>query len=180
MKKKTSLNFKIITFWVGIIAVTAIFLALFINNRVKVRVFDSMSDIDRAGLLLEGDEVTKQEGTYYVYIYSLKESQHDLNKLQELEPAILNYFTFVSLECDETPIYGYCVDDFSLGYQYESVYGYLQTLNKEINFRNAPLLIKVSNGSVSSVYTTQNKIESELQSAMNHNHDHDHDHDHVH
>ena len=170
MNKKRNLIFKVLTFWFGIIAITALFLAVFINNLVKVRVFDSISDIDRAGLLLEGDEVTKQEGTYYVYVYSLKESQHDLSKLQELEPAILNYFTYVSLENDETPIYGYCVDDFNLGYQYDSAFGYLQTLHKDITFRNAPLLIKVSNGSVSNVYTTQNKIESELQTAMKHDH----------
>ena len=165
MNKQKQLNFKVILFWIGMVAVTLVFIGLFINNLIKVRVFDSISDIERAGLMLENEEIIQQEGTYYVYIYSEK-SELNIAKKQELEPSILSYFTYVSLEGSDTPIYGYNVDDFSLGYQYGSVYKYLATLDDDIKASNAPMLIKVKNGSVSNVYTTLNKIQGELQSAM--------------
>lgn len=165
MNKKSSLNFKVISFWFAMIAITAVFIGLFINNLIQVRVFNSISDIERAGLLLVDDEITKQEGTYYVYIYSEK-SELNVIKKQELEPSILNYFTYVSLENGDTPIYGYCIDEFGLGYQYGSVYKYLGTLHSDIKANNVPMLVKVKNGSISNVYTTENKIQSELQTAM--------------
>ena len=40
-----------------------------------------MDDIERADLLLVNDEITKQSGTYYVYIYSL-ESEKNLEEFQ--------------------------------------------------------------------------------------------------
>lgn len=172
MNKKSSLNFKVIGFWFAMLAITALFIGLFINNLIQVRVFNNMDDIDRAGLLLVDDEIVKQEGTYYVYIYSEK-SELNVVKKQELEPSVLNYFTYVALENAETPIYGYCVDEFGLGYKYGSVYKYLQTLHSDIKANNVPMLVKVKNGSISNVYYDMNKIQSELQSAM-HTHDHDH------
>ena len=170
MNKKSSLNIKVIGFWFAMLAITALFLGLFINNLVQVRTFNSIDDIDRAGLSLVDDEIIKQEGTYYVYIYSEK-SELNVVKRQELEPSVFNYFTYVSLEDAETSIYGYNVDDFALGYQYGSVYKYLQTLHSDIKANNVPMLIKVKDGSISNVYYDMNKIQSELQSAM-HKHDH--------
>jgi hypothetical protein len=165
MNKKSSLNFKVVAFWFAIAAITAIFLFVFITNLLKVRVFNSMDDIERADLLLVNDEITKQSGTYYVYIYSL-ESEKNLEKRQELEPSILNYFTWVSLNNGKYKIYGYNVDDYSMDYISGTVYKYLGTLNPNIKANDAPMLVKVVNGSISTVYTTINKIESELQSQM--------------
>ena len=63
-------------------------------------------------------------------------------------------------------IYGYNVDDYSMDYISGTVYKYLGTLNPNIKANDAPMLVKVVNGSISTVYTTINKIESELQSQM--------------
>lgn len=102
-KLQNSLNIKVVVFWVFILIITVMFAVLFGMRIHDTRIFDSYEDIEKADLNLVYD-ITSGEGTYYVYLYSAKESSDgklvdtnrtDIVKANEVLPTVFNYFNYV-------------------------------------------------------------------------------------
>lgn len=164
--KKGNLSLKVVGFWLVMIFITVVFGVVIVNKILKVTTFDSMSDINRAGLEITGSLTSQSDSTYYVYIYS-GDGTKNVDKQQELEPYVLSYFTYVAKNESKSgivKIYGYDVDNYKALPGYESVYSYLLSLNSSITASDIPMLVKISSSAVSTVYSTANSIESELQS----------------
>lgn len=166
MKEKT-LNFKVLIFWLGFACITIIFLVVFGIRLFKVTTFNDLDDVKRANLIIKGAVTTQKEDEYYVYIYSSK--AHDTNyAYQEVEPTVFTYFTYVAKNGsnDTVKIYAYDIDSFTPMSGYNTANEYLGSLNSNLKTSSLPSLVKVSNGGVSTTYTTINKITSELQTVM--------------
>lgn len=170
MEKSNKL--KVIIFWSAILAITILFVSLIIVRVCQVRTFDEISDIKKAKLLLNGTNITeKEDELYYVFIYTSGE-QNDVMKNEEIQPIVLGYFTYVNQKQKSegiTKIYGYDIAGFTKTLEYQNVGEYLTSLHTNIKITDCPILIKVTNGSVSNVYSTITAIEEAINGEMKSN-----------
>lgn len=128
---------------------------------------------------LIGSDILKQEGTYYVYVYSrfgvAENEEAEMDKKNELQELIDKYLEYTENNSNANKIYGMVVDS--------RIYGYAEifTDNKDyatnvkqkskfedllINLNDIPLLMKIQNGTVKDAFITQNDIRRELDNAM--------------
>lgn len=166
------IDYKVIIFWIAILVVTIFFGVLFAMRIHDTKIFDSYEDIERAKLNLVYD-IGSEEGVYYVYVYSAKESngklvdtnKTDIAKANEVLPTVFNYFNFVrrnERELENTSgfykIYGYNVKNAK-----DSV---LQSLG--IGLDQLPALVKVDAeaSGLDKILTQANEIQKELTGLM--------------
>ncbi len=164
---KKEIRFKVVAFWSAIIIVTMVFLVLFGIKIFTVTEFKSTEDIDRAKLSVT-EVTTKNDGTYYVYIYSSK-STSNLEKKVEVEASVFNYFSYTQNNKNDSSvikIYGFDTEDYVKLEYNTTVFNYLTSLDPDLTSNNLPALVKVTAGSISESYITINTIQKELQSAM--------------
>ena len=169
--KKNKLDFKVIVFWCSILIVTVIFAVLFGMRIHDTKIFDSYEDIQSAKLNLTYD-ITTEEGTYFVYIYSAKENSDgklvdtnktDIIKANEVLPTVFNYFNFVRRnervlgeEANFYKIYGYNART--------AKDGVLQEL--DLKLEQLPALVKLNGSTIEGVYTKASDIQKELSQLM--------------
>ena len=167
------LDYKVIIFWIAILAVTILFGILFAMRIHDTRTFDSYEDIARAKLNLVYD-ISSEEGQYYVYVYSAKEdstgklvdsTKTDFVKANEVLPTVFNYFNYVrrNQRTQEGSsgfyrIYGYNVKN--------SKDDVLESLGLKLD--QLPALVRVDNtgSSDSGIYTKASDIQKQLSSLM--------------
>lgn len=171
--KKNKPSYKVILFWSIISLLTLIFIAFvvvkFIDNQREVNKLDELNN-------LTGQQIFDKEGTYYVFVYSkvgVTESKLELDKLEDLEEAILNYLTYVKRNSDKNKMYGMIVD----GYENysclvegssldTSVVGKTNFADLRIHKADLPILLKIQNGKVISAFLTESDIRKEIQNAI--------------
>ena len=166
---------KVLIFWSLILAITFLFVVLFIIRIVDTRLFESYEDIDKAKLTLVAD-MTSQEGEYFVYVYSARKDENgklvdtassDVNKAADVLPTVLNYFNYVRRNqrsekdnSDFMKIYAYNVKGNSNDYN-------LDEDHLNVKLSDLPVLVKMSGGNgVVDTYTKANDIEKALSEKM--------------
>ncbi len=165
---------KIISFWSMIGFITLAFITVLVILFIETTPIKSYSDIRRDHLTLIREQMFRQDATsYYVYIYN-SDSTNELSieKAEELEPIVFNYFNFVkrnSRKAGIIKIYGFDVNDL----ENRSCIRDTDSLSRIDNFASLsikeasiPVLVKVINGVIEYSYTTIAAIQNELQNAM--------------
>ena len=167
---------KVLIFWGLILAITFLFVVLFIIRIVNTRLFESYEDIDKAKLNLVVD-MTSEDGEYFVYVYSAKKDENgklvdtpscDVNKAADVLPVVLNYFNFirrnqkkVETDSDVLKIYGYNVRN-------NANDSNLDSDHLDLELSDLPALVKITGGSgYTDKYTKANDIEKTLNEIMN-------------
>ena len=164
------LDYKVVIFWIAVLAVTIFFGILFAMRIPDTRTFDSYKDIENANLNLVYD-ITSEEGVYYVYVYSAKKDSNgdlvdstktDFVKANEVLPTVFNYFNYVRR--NERALEG------TAGFY--KIYGYNVRNSKDsvltdigLKLEQLPALVRV-NGGVEEVITKTNEIQKELANLM--------------
>lgn len=164
---------KIITFWTMIGFITLAFITVLIILFIEIIPIKSYSDIRRDHLTLIKDQMFMQEqSTYYVYIYNSNSSNElSIEKAEELEPIVFNYFNFVkrnSRKASILKIYGFDVNDLenrSCIHDTDSLTRVSSFASFRIKENSLPVLVKVINGTIENSYTTVAAIINELQTA---------------
>ncbi|MFA5543165.1 MAG: hypothetical protein WC008_01845 [Bacilli bacterium] len=174
-KKLKNFNLKLISFYTIISLFTVAFIAILVLLFIESRPFEDYDDIKEANLTLAGEELftNKKANDYFVYIYTtdMDNNKVDTFKAEELKPIIFNYFNFVKLNSRKDgiiPIYGF---DVSISYNRTVVSN--SNSNNEIggfdNFKvnetDLPMLVRISNGTVSTRTITSNDIQKSIQTA---------------
>lgn len=176
LSTKQQLSHKVIIFWSMIGLLTLVFiitiLTIFFRN-------SSPSSIDDLTNLRE-DHIFRQEGTYYVYVYSkigITEEKAELDKASDLEELITNYMTYAKRNSQANRLYGMIVDSTAGNYGNHSCLfeGTAATtvLNKtqfdtlQINKADIPILLLIKDGRVTGAYLTEREIRQELELQMN-------------
>ena len=167
------LDYKVIIFWIAILAVTILFGVLFAMRIHDTRTFDSYDDLAKAKLNLVYD-INSEEGQYYVYVYSAKEdakgnlvdsTKTDFVKANEVLPTVFNYFNYVrrnerAMEGTSGfyKIYGYNVKN--------SKDDVLVTLGLKLD--QLPALVKIDNtgSGDTGTYTKAGDIQKQLANLM--------------
>ena len=165
----TNSKFKVIIAWTAFVVLTAILVVFLVIKLNDSKTYDEYSDIK--GSLLIKDIAGQKDDSYYVFIYS-SSGKYQSWKQEELEKPVMTYFSFVHKNKDNEnvlPIYGYDVDKFKANYEYSSCEAYLNELNANLEIANTPILVLVSGGIVTTVYSNvggSNGIEGILVNAM--------------
>ncbi len=171
--QRNSLNVKVVIFWSMILLITVLFAVLFAIKIHDTKIFDSYEDINRAKLNLVYD-ITSEEGTYYVYVYSAKESngilvdtnKTDITKANEVLPTVFNYFNYVRR--NERTLGNN--EDFYRIYAYNVKSARDSNLEKlNLNLDQLPALVRVNGDEdgIDEIITSANGIQRELSDLMN-------------
>lgn len=162
-------KFKVIIAWSAFIVLTAILVVFLVIKLNDSKTYDDYSDIK--GSLLIKDITGQSDDSYYVFVYS-SSGKYQSWKQEEAETPVMAYFTYAHKNKDDEkvlPIYGYDIDKFKANYGYSSCDAYLYELNANMDIANTPMLLLVSGGIVTTVYTNiggSNGIEGVLVNAM--------------
>lgn len=165
---------KLYTFWSIIGLLTIGFIVTIIIMIVQLKPIKSYDDIASNKLSLVGQEVFEQEEDYYVYIYNsnMDNNRMDGDKLEEVNPAIFNYFNFVkrySKRNEITKIYGLDVNYFgnrSVVSNQNQINNVSRFSDLQVMENRMPILLRISQGTIVDWYSTANDIFRELQFAM--------------
>lgn len=168
-------NYKVMIFWALIFAITALFAVLFVVRFAETRVIDSYEDIERADLNLVYD-ITSEENSYYVYVYSAKENdkgklvdtaKSDIQKANDVFPTVLNYFNYVKRNeranannVNFMKIYGYNVKNNEKDSNLKGL---------DLKVADLPALVKVdgNSNSINETITSATTIQKTLSEVMN-------------
>jgi len=175
--KKNNLSYKVVIFWTIFALLSISFVGLVVNKFFESRPETSLESVRN----LTENQIFEQEGTYYVYVYSIvgvTEDKYELDKAEDLEETILTYLTYVKRNPETNKMYGMIVDSGAGTYgNYSSlidgeglttdVVGKSSFSGLKIHKNDLPILLKFENGKVKSAYLTESDIRKELQFAMN-------------
>lgn len=169
------LNYKVLGFWGIIGLLTLIFVGFITIKFIQTKSQPTMNDMHN----LSGQQIFNQDGTYYVFVYSkvgITEDKAELEKLEELEDAILNYLKFSKNNKTAPKLFGMIVDSGAGTYGNYSVLieGSSSTtvINKfsfdslRINKKDVPMLMRIRGGVVDGYYILENDIRAEFQSTI--------------
>jgi len=161
---------KVLFVWIAALAIVALSIIMICVKANNTKVFKSYKDIEKSSYVIK-DIAGQDESEYYVFIYSSKDD-YEVEKKEALEDIVTRYFTFAHQnKNDDTvkKIYAYDTSKFKSTTEFKNCASYLSSLNSSINITDAPVLVLVSGGAVSSVYKTiggSSGIEATLSNAI--------------